>query len=79
MTDGSRIPPQSIDAERALLGSVMLKPDGIHEVTDLVSADSFYVEKHRAIYRAMIGLASSGSPIDLVSVSGRLKDEGGLE
>ena len=43
----TRIPPQNIEAERALLGSIMLKPDAIHEVTDLVSADSFYVEKHR--------------------------------
>jgi replicative DNA helicase len=79
MVNTSRIPPQSIDAERALLGSIMLKPDGIHEVTDIVSADSFYVEKHRAIFRAMVELVTAGSPIDLLSTSNRLKETNELE
>jgi replicative DNA helicase len=76
---GSRIPPQNIEAERALLGSILLKPDGIHEVTDLVSPDSFYVEKHRTIFRAMLDLAGSGSPIDLLSTANRLKELQELE
>ncbi len=75
----SRIPPQSIDAERALLGAIMLKPDGIHEVTDTVSSDSFYVEKHRSIFRAMIALTAAGSPIDLLSVSNYLKEHGEID
>lgn len=74
-----RIPPQSIEAEKALLGSLMLKPDGIHEVTDLISSDSFYVEKHRVAFGAMLDLANAGSPIDLLSVTNRLKELGGLE
>ncbi|MES2014206.1 MAG: replicative DNA helicase [Patescibacteria group bacterium] len=78
-TQGARIPPQSIDAERALLGSVMLKPDAIHEVTDFVSADSFYVEKHRLIYRAFTDLATGGNPIDLLSTANRLKEMNDLE
>lgn len=76
---GARVPPQSNDAERALLGSVMLKPDGIHEVTDFVSSDSFYVEKHRIIFRAFIDLASGSNPIDLLSTANRLKEMGELE
>ena len=74
-----RIPPQSLDAERALLGAIMLKPDSIHEVTDIVSADSFYVERHRIIYRAMTDLAADGSPIDLLSVANRLKEMNEME
>lgn len=74
-----RIPPQSTEAERALLGSIMLKPDGIHEVTDLISPDSFYVEKHRIIYRAFVDLATTGSPIDLLSAANRLKEVNDLE
>ena len=74
-----RIPPQSTDAERALLGSIMLKPDGIHEVTDIVSADSFYIEKHRIIFRVMLDLVGSGNPIDLLSTANRLKELGELE
>lgn len=75
----ARIPPQNIEAERALLGSILLKPDGIHEVTDLISADSFYVEKHRAIFRAMLDLVSSASPIDLLSTANRLKEVSDLD
>ncbi len=78
-TFGPRVPPQNIEAERALLGSIMLKPDAIHEVTDLVSADSFYVEKHRLIYRSMIELTSAGSPIDLLSAANRLKENNDLD
>lgn len=74
-----RIPPQNIDAERALLGSVMLKEGAIHDVTDIVNADSFYVEKNRSIYRAILDLANSSSPIDLLSVANRLKELNELE
>lgn len=79
MTQVGRIPPQSLEAERALLGSLMLKPEGIHEVTDLVTSDSFYAEKHRAVYRAMIALAHAGSPIDLLSVANYLKEHSEME
>jgi replicative DNA helicase len=69
-----RIPPQATDAERALLGALMLKADAIHEISDVVSADSFYIEKHRLIFRAMTDLATSGNPIDLLTVASRLKE-----
>ena len=57
----------------------MLKADAIHEVTDTISSDSFYAEKHRAVYRAMVSLLSAGSPIDLLSVANCLKEQGELE
>lgn len=75
----TRIPPQAIDAERALLGSLMLKEGAIHDAVDIVNPDSFYVEKHRAIFRAMLDLMNGGSPIDLLSVANRLKELEGLE
>jgi len=69
----ARIPPQSIDAEKALLGAIMLKPECMFDISDIVSSDSFYVEKHRLIYKAMRELFSKSDPIDLLSVSARLK------
>lgn len=74
-----RIPPQSLEAERALLGALMLRPDGIHEVSDLITSDSFYAEKHRAVYRAMVALSTAGSPIDLLSVTNYLVEHQELE
>jgi len=74
-----RIPPQAIDAEKALLGSIMLKPDCMYDVSDVVSSDSFYVEKHRVIYAAIKDLFAKSDPIDVLSVSERLKANKELE
>ncbi|PIR44800.1 MAG: replicative DNA helicase [Candidatus Vogelbacteria bacterium CG10_big_fil_rev_8_21_14_0_10_51_16] len=72
---GVRLPPQNLDAERALLGSVMLQPTVMPEVTELITHEDFYPEKHRTIFKCMCELAAKGDPIDLVSVSGRLKEQ----
>ena len=74
-----RVPPQSLDAERGLLGALLLKPEAIHDVGDTVHTDSFYAEKHRLIFEAMRELAERGEPIDLLSLSERLQNKGGLE
>jgi len=49
-----RIPPQNIDAEKALLGSIMLKPEVLYEIIDYVAPESFYIEKHRLIFKTML-------------------------
>ena len=74
-----RIPPQSIEAEKALLGSIMIRPDAINEVMDVVGGHSFYVEKHRNIWKTMLELFGKGTPIDLLSLSSRLKEKKQLE
>lgn len=74
-----RIPPQSIDAEKAVLGSIMLRPSAVHEINDIINPDSFYVSKHADIYKIMLELSSKGDPIDLISVSHRLKEKGMLD
>lgn len=74
-----RVPPQSLDSERALLGALLLKPDALHDVADIVSPDSFYAEKHKLIYEAMRDLSDRGEPIDLVSLSERMTALGTLE
>ncbi len=74
-----RIPPQNLEAEMALLGSIMLRPEALFDVTDVVNADSFYSEKHRVIYETMLELFVKRSPIDLLSVSTRLKEKGWLD
>ena len=51
-----RIPPQSLDAEIALLGSIMLRPEALYDVTEIVILDSFYSEKHRVIFETMMEL-----------------------
>ena len=74
-----RIPPQSIPSEQAVLGSIMLRRDAIHEVEDIINPDSFYVEKHKKIYKAMLDLSLKNEPIDMLSLSTTLKEQKSLE
>ena len=77
--DPLRIPPQHIDSERALLGAIMIKPDSLHDVVDVVHPDAFYSEKHRIIYNSMMFLWGKNEPIDLLTVTSRLRDQNKLE
>jgi replicative DNA helicase len=74
-----RIPPQNLEAEMALLGSIMLRPEVLFDIADIVKADSFYSEKHRIIFDAMMELFGKRSPIDLLSVSNCLREKGWLD
>ncbi len=78
---GGRVPPHSDEAERAVLGAILLNGDDvIHRVLEhhLESRD-FYHKAHQKIFEAMRALAEEGSVSDLTSVSTRLRDRGDLE
>jgi replicative DNA helicase len=74
-----RTPPQNVDAERALIGAIMLKPETMHDVSVTVYPESFYADKHREVFRAILALFTKGDPIDILSVTTKLKDLGVLE
>jgi replicative DNA helicase len=74
-----RLPPQNNESEKALLGALMIRPDGMLEAVDVLSPDAFYSEKHRILYRAMLALFTKSEPIDVESVRSRLSDDGSLE
>ncbi len=75
----TRIPPNNIDSERALLGSIMLRPEAIHEIMDIIRPEAFYSEKHRIIFQAMSELFQKNEPIDLLTLSARLTEKKQLE
>ncbi len=74
-----RVPPQSIDSEKAVLGSIMLRKDALHEIEDVVNPDSFYAEKHKIIFQAMLDLFLKNEPIDMLSLSTKLGEQKLLE
>jgi replicative DNA helicase len=74
-----KIPPRSMDAEKALLGSLMLSPDAINKVIDYVEASDFYKKAHQDIYQVCQELFEKGEPIDLLSCANRLKEKELLE
>ena len=65
--------PNNIDAERALLGAIMLKPEVMHDISVTVYAESFYAEKHRVIFQSLFEIFTKGDPIDVISVTHRLQ------
>jgi replicative DNA helicase len=74
-----KLPPQAIDAEKSVLGCLLLDKNAIVKVVDFLSSNDFYKKIHQEIYSAAVDLFSRGEPIDLLSVSTRLKEKGLLE
>ncbi|MEM8503883.1 MAG: replicative DNA helicase [Cyanobacteria bacterium P01_D01_bin.1] len=74
-----RLPPQNIEAEEAILGGVLIDPEAIGRVTEIVVPEAFYIGAHRSIYQAALDLQSRGLPTDLMGVASWLKDKGTLE
>ena len=73
-----KIPPQSLEAEQSLLGSLLIDKDAIIRVADIVTANDFYNGAHQAIFEAMKELYEKREPIDLLSLSNLLKEQGKL-
>ncbi|MFY9457955.1 MAG: replicative DNA helicase [Candidatus Spechtbacterales bacterium] len=74
-----RIPPQNVEAEQSVLGSLMLDKDAITKVVDFLQTKDFYRDTHQIIYRAMVGLFERREPIDILSLTNRLKGAGELK
>lgn len=74
-----RTPPRNIDAEKALLGAVILKPDALHDIVSTVYPESFYAEKHRLIYESISQIFSNGDPIDVVTLVSKLRGNNNLD
>ena len=68
-----RMPPASVEAEQAVLGAMLLKPDAVTTAAEELSADDFYRETHRLIYEAMMELKDRTEPVDLVTLTEQLK------
>ncbi len=70
-----RLPPQSIEAERSVLGALLIDRDAVIEVAEVLRADDFYRSDHGAIYAAVLQLYERREPVDLVTVSEALERE----
>ncbi|MFA5386249.1 MAG: replicative DNA helicase [Candidatus Paceibacterota bacterium] len=70
-----KLPPQDIDAEKSVLGALMLEPNAIIKVADSLSPKDFYKPEHQRIFEIIIDLFSKGKPIDILSVTSRLKEK----
>lgn len=74
-----KLPPQAPDFEEAVLGAMMLEADAYPMVSEILRAESFYEHRHRLIYQAIVDLSVEQSPVDILSVTERLRSKGELE
>jgi len=68
-----KIPPQNLEAEMAVLGSMLLDKEAISQAVELLKEDYFYEDRNRQIFSAIIGLFEEGKPVDLVTLKEELK------
>ena len=78
-TDNLKVPPQNLEAERSVLGALMLDKDAIIKVANLVHAGDFYKDDHNLIFESMIELYEKREPIDVLSLSNRLEEKNQLD
>ncbi len=74
-----RIPPHSIEAERAVLGAILLNKDAFDAVSSIVKAEDFYSDNHRVIYEALVSIVGKNQRADYVLLSEELKKSQKLE
>jgi len=72
-SEGADVPPQNIEAEQAVLGSLLIDKDAIVKVADILKSEDFYQEKHEIIFKAMLDVYEARDPIDLVTLKERLE------
>jgi len=74
-----KIPPQNLEAEESLLGSILINKDAILKVGDLINPEDFYSDRHKIIYECIIDLYSRHEPIDILTLSNLLGEKGKLK
>ncbi len=76
---GGRVPPHSLDAERAVLGGVLLENNALNTVLQILQPDDFYSRANGLVFDAMLELFRRGAPVDTVTLRGWLVDRGSLQ
>ncbi|MCD6194616.1 replicative DNA helicase [bacterium] len=71
--NSDRLPPQNIEAEKTVLGSILIDADAFIKVADILTARDFYDDKHRIIYETMEKMFEKSTPIDLVTLTEELR------
>jgi replicative DNA helicase len=78
-TGMGKLPPQALEIEEAVLGALMIEKDALTNVIDILKPESFYKDSHKEIYRAILDLFSMSEPVDILTVTQRLRSTGKLE
>ena len=74
-----KVPPHNLEAEKAVLGGIFLKPAVLHDIVDLLNEEDFYSPVHKTIFQAFLDLYKNGVPIDQLTVYEQLRKQGKLD
>ena len=78
-TDKLKIPPQNLEAEKSVLGAILIDKNSINKIVDLITPEDFYSRQHQVIFSTIMDLAERSEPIDILTLSNRLKELGALD
>ncbi len=78
-TDIRKVPPQNLEAERAVLGAILMDNETVYTVMEILEPPAFYQPSHRLIFSTMLDLSERGEPIDIVTLVDRLRSAGSLD
>ncbi|MCX5776779.1 MAG: replicative DNA helicase [Candidatus Firestonebacteria bacterium] len=74
-----KLPPQNIEAEKSVLGSMLIEPEALQRVVELLKEESFYRDSHRKIFAAVMRLFDNNQPVDLITVGEELRKRNELD
>ena len=72
-------PPQALDVEEAVLGAMLIEPVAVDQAMEELSASCFYDKRHQMIFEGISSLVLEHTPVDIITVSTKLKEKGTLE
>ena len=72
-------PPQALDVEESVLGAMMLEPSSVDQALEGLEPECFYDPRHRTVFEAMLELVKNHVPVDIVTVTSKLREKGNLE
>jgi replicative DNA helicase len=71
-----RVPPQNLEAEQAVLGSMLIERPAVEKASEILKAEDFYRDAHRVIFEAILALAEKDEPVDAITLSEELRTRG---
>ncbi len=74
-----KLPPQNLEAEKSLIGSLLLDKESINRVADFLKTEDFYSRAHQLIYDGIVSLYEKREPVDILSLANILQDRGHIE
>ncbi len=78
-SDSVKVPPHDIQAEKSVLGAILIDPSSVHFVLEIVKPEHFYLKDHQVILEAMTELFEQQQPIDIITLQNQLKKNGTLK